>query len=220
MRPDFSVLLLTTLIGAGQGLFLALITAQLYALFGFLPPQDGRLSLTLNGRPIDPKAVEGFMFESVGGRVTYEVVRNVRVFGGYTRDRDNVGDPARQRYQAGVWMSNVAKTGLDINITEWRVQQAGLTTYNSLYVSVGKNILPRVYVNGEYNQSVSRLRLLTGNAFTLISNPQTHRYALSSTIRVTRPVSVLLNVERMVDAYSSEYRVMAGLTYRFDTWKR
>ncbi len=41
MRPALSVLLLTTLIGAGQGLFLALVTVQLYALFGLLPAQDG-----------------------------------------------------------------------------------------------------------------------------------------------------------------------------------
>ena len=41
MRPDFSVLFLTTLIGVGQGFFLALFTVQLYALFGLLPPQDG-----------------------------------------------------------------------------------------------------------------------------------------------------------------------------------
>ncbi len=40
MRPAFSVIFLTTLIGAGQGLFLALFTAQLYGLFGLLPPQD------------------------------------------------------------------------------------------------------------------------------------------------------------------------------------
>ena len=43
MRPDFSVLLLTTLIGAGQGLFLALATVDLYALFDLLPHQDARL---------------------------------------------------------------------------------------------------------------------------------------------------------------------------------
>ena len=42
MRPAFSVILLTTLIGAGQGLFLALYTGQLYALFGLLPAQDSR----------------------------------------------------------------------------------------------------------------------------------------------------------------------------------
>ncbi len=41
MRPDFSVLFLTTLIGAGQGLFLALVTAQLYVLFDLLPPREG-----------------------------------------------------------------------------------------------------------------------------------------------------------------------------------
>jgi DMSO reductase anchor subunit len=37
MRPALSVLLLTTLIGAGQGLFLALVTVQLYALFALVP---------------------------------------------------------------------------------------------------------------------------------------------------------------------------------------
>ncbi len=37
MNPALSVILLTTLIGAGQGLFLALFTAQSYALFGLLP---------------------------------------------------------------------------------------------------------------------------------------------------------------------------------------
>jgi DMSO reductase anchor subunit len=38
MHPAFSVILLTTLIGAGQGLFLALFTVQTYALVGLLPP--------------------------------------------------------------------------------------------------------------------------------------------------------------------------------------
>ena len=40
MRPAFSVIFLTTLIGAGQGLFLALYTGQLYAFFDLLPAQD------------------------------------------------------------------------------------------------------------------------------------------------------------------------------------
>ena len=42
MNPAFSVIFLTTLIGAGQGLFLALFTAQSYALFNLLPAQDSR----------------------------------------------------------------------------------------------------------------------------------------------------------------------------------
>ncbi|MBS1189524.1 MAG: reductase anchor subunit (DmsC) [Rhodocyclaceae bacterium] len=37
MRPAFSVIFLTTLIGAGQGLFLALFTAESYAAFDLLP---------------------------------------------------------------------------------------------------------------------------------------------------------------------------------------
>lgn len=42
MHPAFSVIFLTTLIGAGQGLFLALYTGQVYALFDLLPAQDSR----------------------------------------------------------------------------------------------------------------------------------------------------------------------------------
>ena len=40
MHPAFSVIFLTTLIGVGQGLFLALYTSQLYAVVNVLPVQD------------------------------------------------------------------------------------------------------------------------------------------------------------------------------------
>src|SRR6056297_1061401 len=39
MHPAFSVIFLTTLIGVGQGLFLALYTGQLYTLANLLPSQ-------------------------------------------------------------------------------------------------------------------------------------------------------------------------------------
>jgi hypothetical protein len=39
MHPAFSVIFLTTLIGVGQGLFLALFTVESYAAFGLLPPR-------------------------------------------------------------------------------------------------------------------------------------------------------------------------------------
>jgi len=41
MHPAFSVIFLTTLIGVGQGFFLALFTVESYAAFGLLPAQDG-----------------------------------------------------------------------------------------------------------------------------------------------------------------------------------
>jgi len=40
MHPAFSVIFLTTLIGAGQGLFLALYSGQLFSAFKLLPGQD------------------------------------------------------------------------------------------------------------------------------------------------------------------------------------
>ena len=42
MKPAFSVIFLTTLIGAAQGLFLALFSAQSYALFNLLPVQNSQ----------------------------------------------------------------------------------------------------------------------------------------------------------------------------------
>ncbi len=42
MHPAFSVIFLTTLIGAGQGLFLALYTGQLYSVFNVLPTQNSQ----------------------------------------------------------------------------------------------------------------------------------------------------------------------------------
>lgn len=43
MHPAFSVIFLTTLIGVGQGLFLALYMAEAATLFELLPAQDGRV---------------------------------------------------------------------------------------------------------------------------------------------------------------------------------
>lgn len=43
MHPAFSVIFLTTLIGVGQGLFLALYTGQVYALFNVLSSRGGHM---------------------------------------------------------------------------------------------------------------------------------------------------------------------------------
>ncbi len=42
MHPAFSVIFLTTLIGVGQGLFLALVTGQVYSLANLLQPQSSQ----------------------------------------------------------------------------------------------------------------------------------------------------------------------------------
>ena len=40
MHPAFSIIFLTTLIGAGQGLFLALYSGQLYSVLKLLPGEN------------------------------------------------------------------------------------------------------------------------------------------------------------------------------------
>ncbi len=49
MHPAFSVVFLTTLIGIGQGLFLALYTGQVYSLAKLLPAQDSKGFYALGG---------------------------------------------------------------------------------------------------------------------------------------------------------------------------
>ncbi len=49
MHPAFSVIFLTTLIGIGQGLFLALYTGQVYSLAKLLPAQDSQGFYALGG---------------------------------------------------------------------------------------------------------------------------------------------------------------------------
>ncbi|MGM0679132.1 MAG: DmsC/YnfH family molybdoenzyme membrane anchor subunit, partial [Pseudomonadota bacterium] len=46
MHPAFSVIFLTTLIGAGQGLFLALFSGQLYSAVNLLPAQSSNFYVT------------------------------------------------------------------------------------------------------------------------------------------------------------------------------
>jgi DMSO reductase anchor subunit len=41
MHPAFSVIFLTTLLGVGQGLFLALFSSQAYSVVDVLPAQSG-----------------------------------------------------------------------------------------------------------------------------------------------------------------------------------
>ncbi|MGD8547478.1 MAG: dimethyl sulfoxide reductase anchor subunit, partial [Thiohalophilus sp.] len=46
MHPAFSVIFLTTLIGTGQGLFLALFSGQLYSAVNLLPAQSSSFYVT------------------------------------------------------------------------------------------------------------------------------------------------------------------------------
>ena len=50
MHPAFSVIFLTTLIGMGQGLFLALYTGQVYSLINVVPGTADTATVRLVGK--------------------------------------------------------------------------------------------------------------------------------------------------------------------------
>ena len=75
MHPTFSVIFLTTLIGVGQGLFLALFTEQSYSAVKLLPAQDS--SFYVNGSFIALAFLIGGLIAAVGhlGKPSYMITR-------------------------------------------------------------------------------------------------------------------------------------------------
>jgi DMSO reductase anchor subunit len=84
MRPAISVILLTTLIGAAQGLFLALFTTQSYAAFNLLPP------------PPDPHAFYG----------RGSLLALVLLVGGLAASFFHLGHPERAWRAAAKWRTS------------------------------------------------------------------------------------------------------------------
>lgn len=75
MHPTFSVIFLTTLIGVGQGLFLALFTEQSYSAANLLPVQDS--SFYVNGSFIALAFLVGGLIAAIGhlGKPSYMITR-------------------------------------------------------------------------------------------------------------------------------------------------
>ena len=75
MHPTFSVIFLTTLIGVGQGLFLALFTEQSYSAANLLPAQDS--SFYVNGSFLALAFLIGGLIAAIGhlGKPSYMITR-------------------------------------------------------------------------------------------------------------------------------------------------
>ncbi|MFO7694557.1 MAG: hypothetical protein R6V57_15840, partial [Vicinamibacterales bacterium] len=74
----------------------------------------------LNGRPVPAKTLDGFLYESIGARLTVEVAKGFRVFAGYGRDRNDRDADAMDRLSFGIYTSNLFGTGVDVNVTDYR----------------------------------------------------------------------------------------------------
>lgn len=169
----------------------------------------------IDGRPVSPSALQGLLYESIGGRITLEIAKNVRVFGGYAQDRNNSGDAATGRISAGIWAYNLVGSGFDLTVSDNRYQQPGGTSYDGWYASLGRTIGSRAYLSVDYSTALSVLRILGEGGVTVESRPRSRRYALSGNVNVSRVVSVLLTAERLRDDTSTQDRGLLGLSFRF-----
>ena len=168
----------------------------------------------LAGRPITQQAVEGLLYESIGGRATVEVVPRVRVYGGYSVDKNNRDTDPTNRFLVGGYASNIAESGVDVTVSD-SLMDRPTGSYHSFYVSVGHQVKRNAYVSGDYSTSLSVVRFSRSDGITIETRPQTRRFSGTATINAGRSASLLATVERSLDDQVNELRVMTGITYRF-----
>ncbi len=168
----------------------------------------------LNGRPVDPRALEGLLFESAGGRITVQVVRGLRLWAGYARDRNNQEDKATARTTAGLSAINILGSGFDFTASDSRMHRP-TGSYDSLYVSLGKTLGSRVYLSADYTTSLSVFRIVGSDGVVVENRPQSRRTSLTSNINLSRVFSLFFTAEHLTETGSRENRVLTGLTVRF-----
>ncbi|MEZ5288210.1 MAG: hypothetical protein R2712_26105 [Vicinamibacterales bacterium] len=166
------------------------------------------------GRPVTQQAVDGLLYESVGGRVTGEVLPGVRVYGGYSRDKNNRDDAPTNRWLTGGYASNVFDSGVDLTVSDSRMMRP-TGSYHSTFVSAGREFLGRLYATAEFSTALSQIQFVRGDGIVVESRPSTKRFGMNATMQVGRQMSSFLSVERTMDGPDyREWRVLAGLTYR------
>ncbi|MFA6958703.1 MAG: hypothetical protein WC538_22775 [Thermoanaerobaculia bacterium] len=168
----------------------------------------------LNGRPLDQHALDGFLFESMGGRVTVEVIPNVRVYGGYARDRNNSSDEPSGRTTLGLWATDIARSGFDLTLSDNRIDQPE-GGYDAWYASLGRTFGSRFYVAAEYSTSLSVVRITDSGGTVVENRPRALRYGLNGSWNINRRYSLLFAAEELQEDASTDDRLMLGLTIRF-----
>lgn len=169
----------------------------------------------LAGRPIDAKSLQGFLFDSMGGRATVEVLRGLRVWGGYYQDKNNRDDIVSNRWQFGLSTMNVLKSGFDVYVSDNRTIRPGSSSYDAWYFSVGHSLGSRLYLTLDYSTSLSVLQLTDSGGLTIVNRPSSRRFSVSGNWNMSRSFSVLATGEKLDDDTSTQYRGLLGLTFRF-----
>jgi len=137
----------------------------------------------------------------------------VRVHAGYTRDRNNRDSASTGRLSLGGSAQNIAGTGLDLTISDSRVDRP-TGQYHSLYFSAGRQLGRAVYVTGDYSSAVNVVRFTRLDGFTVETRPSTRQFGGSAMIYLARNLSLLITATQTTDEDLRELRLMTGLTYR------
>jgi len=166
------------------------------------------------GRPVDPRLLDGYLFDSAGARLTVNVSRGVRVYAGYAQDRNNQDDRSFGRTTGGASFSNVARSGVDITVYASRIERS-MGPYSSYYASIGRSLSSQIYLSADYTSSLSVLRVASSGGVTIESRPQARRYSLQGTANLGGRFSLFLTLERVDEDVSSENRIATGLSVRF-----
>ena len=167
----------------------------------------------LAGRPLSTRAVEGFLYETMGGRVTVEVAPRIRIYTGYARDKNNRDAAQTARILLGGYAGNIGGSGLDLTASDSLFDQP-TGRYHSQYVSIGRQLGRSVYASGDYSTSLSVIRFSRSDGIIVETRPHTSRFSGTASRNVGRSVSLLTTVERTSDDQTHDLRLLSGITYR------
>jgi hypothetical protein len=167
----------------------------------------------LAGRPLSQQAVSGFLYESIGGRATVEVAPRVRVYAGYSRDKNNQDSAPAGRTLVGAYAGNVAGTAFDLTASESLIDRPD-GSYQSQYVSIGRMFGRKLYVSADYTTSLSIIQFSRSDGVIVQTQPHTTRVSGTANWYISRTVSLLTMVERSKIDGLYDLRILSGLTYR------
>jgi hypothetical protein len=166
-----------------------------------------------NGRPLTAEAIDGLRYESAGTRMTVEVVPQIHVYAGYSRDRNNRDDAATNRVTLGGHAADVLRRGFDVSLSGSRMERP-TGPYHSMFASIGRNIGRTLYVSADYSTSLAVVRFVGLDGIAIESRPSMRRISGTGSATIARDLSLLVTVDYSRDDQVDETRLLAGLSFR------
>ncbi|HUU32923.1 MAG TPA: hypothetical protein VMW48_02605, partial [Vicinamibacterales bacterium] len=165
------------------------------------------------GRAVSQQAVDGLQYESLGGRATVEVMPRVRVYAGYSRDKNNRDDAPTGRWLVGGFGGNLFDSGLDVTFSNSTMSRP-TGSYHSTYLSAGRSLGRRIYATAEFSTALSQVRFTRSDGLVIETRPSTKRMGMTGAVQLWRATSLQISIERTLDGDYRETRVLTGLSFR------